>query len=1162
MMGTSVNHHDAEIELQALKIELVAFESGCLKTLGHRLSKADCSKKHPDMMLKYKRFSKLKMLTNTNATTKSKFQTERGVIKSTSTPPGNVSDTTEVNKSRNTMSTRVVRVKSADTTAKHKVEDKGSHTSGKFGSKLNKKIKDAASYKPKKGRPLNVRGLSFKSSVNLGAVEPESDASIAGQKSVRPQSIEHTTSSNTRKATTMPLPTKGTTSPGAGKSANSLADTSRTLLNEQAHARGQSGTSTSDPSHADSMVGTVEHPVPFKAEQVLLSAMNTVEMMPAYQAHTRQAQRHTQTHACAPTLDSAVRVPGGVRVGVDTTARAENPHTNAVGSVDGGVVVAHGGGGALRSGLTASAPLSFGKTADVRRRSSHFKNVVQNDTKRKAEQAQRQKEREEFAAMFDLHEGQARDGNDAGVYTADGALGTTSGARDLRGKAEVDYMLDGEAVDQSQWTTLGEETDLPIKQAEDASGKDKKPAKSYNIKSAQVSNNFVRMDLKKNFRRGAQGITPAFMANNFNSSDDEAYLGQNGPQMQVHLRTRDTGTSNAVYETQNFNSIKPVTETVEIGLDEVKIPSLAVRDDQAPLRFFDELEPLPQSQSHLAHALDMEGMQDSDTGHRGNRNAAISLDMKGCADIREDGSDGGSVGDEKRSCVDTDEKQNMGSVKGKRTLTDETPREVECSGCLSALDMEGRNLHLKAKGQSSTGLSEDTTYPSIDTKESPIDQAKPAADSTELPNNKRTSRTERASTGEKPIKRVKRISSAGERHESQSCTGEEYENSGTECSTKSTEQSINRPSRGARKGTATTHTDEMASPDTASCRKSVRKNTRTQTSKQANTDSDISSDMDAPKKKGRRVPQASAQDMCTRTRTRSRMKEASPSKPQTSMRVTRARRACVQTTVTETTGTQRRTSWAQDVSGSSGEDRDGGGTDSSSDYGDIDDVDYTCALREGLGDSGDDTEVSSGGASEVGSSSEGTEGKVLKGRVHGRKPQRSNFKSSESDADTDGIGGGGKSTCRSVGGARKGTKGRRKVTTRRQDTAAVNGDVNSSARPTTAAPTKQRKKTLRPEDIQRLAENPAHALKYVYGFDTFRPGQELAVSRICKGQATLVVQPTGSGKSLCYQLPAFIQALESPSLCLVVCPLVSLMHDQVKRLPKAYVDAHGFTYVV
>jgi len=70
------------------------------------------------------------------------------------------------------------------------------------------------------------------------------------------------------------------------------------------------------------------------------------------------------------------------------------------------------------------------------------------------------------------------------------------------------------------------------------------------------------------------------------------------------------------------------------------------------------------------------------------------------------------------------------------------------------------------------------------------------------------------------------------------------------------------------------------------------------------------------------------------------------------------------------------------------------------------------------------------------------------------------------------------------------------------------------------------------------------ALQTHFGFDDFRPGQEEAVRAALAGRDTLVVMPTGSGKSLCYQLPALMRE----DLTIVVSPLVSLMQDQVDQL--------------
>jgi len=79
------------------------------------------------------------------------------------------------------------------------------------------------------------------------------------------------------------------------------------------------------------------------------------------------------------------------------------------------------------------------------------------------------------------------------------------------------------------------------------------------------------------------------------------------------------------------------------------------------------------------------------------------------------------------------------------------------------------------------------------------------------------------------------------------------------------------------------------------------------------------------------------------------------------------------------------------------------------------------------------------------------------------------------------------------------------------------------------------------------ATEPDAALREVFGFPAFRPGQRDAVEAAIAGRDVLVVMPTGSGKSLCYQLPALMRA----DLTLVVSPLVSLMQDQVEALERA-----------
>src|SRR5204862_7322620 len=78
------------------------------------------------------------------------------------------------------------------------------------------------------------------------------------------------------------------------------------------------------------------------------------------------------------------------------------------------------------------------------------------------------------------------------------------------------------------------------------------------------------------------------------------------------------------------------------------------------------------------------------------------------------------------------------------------------------------------------------------------------------------------------------------------------------------------------------------------------------------------------------------------------------------------------------------------------------------------------------------------------------------------------------------------------------------------------------------------------------SSDPAEALHELFGFAGFRPGQREAVVAARDGRDMLVVMPTGSGKSLCYQLPALLRT----DLTLVVSPLVSLMQDQVEALER------------
>lgn len=69
-------------------------------------------------------------------------------------------------------------------------------------------------------------------------------------------------------------------------------------------------------------------------------------------------------------------------------------------------------------------------------------------------------------------------------------------------------------------------------------------------------------------------------------------------------------------------------------------------------------------------------------------------------------------------------------------------------------------------------------------------------------------------------------------------------------------------------------------------------------------------------------------------------------------------------------------------------------------------------------------------------------------------------------------------------------------------------------------------------------------LKSVFGYDDFRPGQAEIIAAVLDGAPVLAVMPTGSGKSMCYQLPAIMEE----ALTVVVSPLIALMRDQVRQM--------------
>lgn len=85
---------------------------------------------------------------------------------------------------------------------------------------------------------------------------------------------------------------------------------------------------------------------------------------------------------------------------------------------------------------------------------------------------------------------------------------------------------------------------------------------------------------------------------------------------------------------------------------------------------------------------------------------------------------------------------------------------------------------------------------------------------------------------------------------------------------------------------------------------------------------------------------------------------------------------------------------------------------------------------------------------------------------------------------------------------------------------------------------------IRQDELRDWSQAALNQLDKAYGYGSFRPGQLEAVNTILNGRDLVAVMPTGSGKSVCYQLPA----MRAGHLTLVVSPLRALMRDQVQAL--------------
>ena len=90
-----------------------------------------------------------------------------------------------------------------------------------------------------------------------------------------------------------------------------------------------------------------------------------------------------------------------------------------------------------------------------------------------------------------------------------------------------------------------------------------------------------------------------------------------------------------------------------------------------------------------------------------------------------------------------------------------------------------------------------------------------------------------------------------------------------------------------------------------------------------------------------------------------------------------------------------------------------------------------------------------------------------------------------------------------------------------------------------------------------MPSDPLDILHSIFGFSGFRGRQAEVVDRIMLGENTLAVMPTGAGKSLCYQVPAVARN----GTCVVVSPLIALMHDQMRAADAVGIKAATLTSV-
>ncbi|MEO8723586.1 MAG: DEAD/DEAH box helicase, partial [Sphingobium sp.] len=88
-----------------------------------------------------------------------------------------------------------------------------------------------------------------------------------------------------------------------------------------------------------------------------------------------------------------------------------------------------------------------------------------------------------------------------------------------------------------------------------------------------------------------------------------------------------------------------------------------------------------------------------------------------------------------------------------------------------------------------------------------------------------------------------------------------------------------------------------------------------------------------------------------------------------------------------------------------------------------------------------------------------------------------------------------------------------------------------------------------------MTSDPATLLHDIFGFESFRGVQQQVVERVLEGAGTLAIMPTGAGKSLCFQLPA----VAMDGCCIVISPLIALMHDQLRSARALGIRAASLT---